>query len=334
MKFLQLFNRLGTRLTLIITLTGSFMFFLFMNLAYFGELFFGGSHEQNILWTILATLTIPMTMGFVAAFYVNRYLSKFASLINELSVKNNETLVTYTGIIEFDNLALRFKELQKQLAEAEELRKNLIMNASHEFNTPLMALTAQVSAMKDGLLPISLARVSRLEAHIKRLNILVDNLHAYTKAQLPQTIEPSPVNVRTTAESIREQFGEQWRKRNVTLVVNVPKTFTIHCNPHIINQIFANLIENALRHSGGSCIEIGKTTDGFYISDDGRGVGEKHLRHIFERFYRVEESHKYATEGMGLGLAIVYELARTQGWEVVAENNHPGLRIRFITFHA
>jgi signal transduction histidine kinase len=92
-----------------------------------------------------------------------------------------------------------------------------------------------------------------------------------------------------------------------------------------LQQILANLMQNALRYSYATEITIHATTHTLTFRDNGKGVPTESLPYLFERFYRVDKSRSRETGGLGLGLAIVRELAEGQGWNVTVENARPGL---------
>lgn len=84
-------------------------------------------------------------------------------------------------------------------------------------------------------------------------------------------------------------------------------------------------MQNTLRYSQATEVIIEATGNKLVFSDNGKGVPSKSLPYLFERFYRVDKSRSRATGGLGLGLAIVRELAESQGWVINAVAGHPGL---------
>lgn len=108
----------------------------------------------------------------------------------------------------------------------------------------------------------------------------------------------------------------------------------MHGDPDRIEQIFRNLLSNAARHtSSGGCITVSARPKGgtieVAISDTGAGIDRAHLPHVFDRFYRADESRARATGGAGLGLAIVRQLVTAPGGSVTAEGPGVGKGARF-----
>jgi signal transduction histidine kinase len=99
-------------------------------------------------------------------------------------------------------------------------------------------------------------------------------------------------------------------------------------------QVFHNLLSNALRHTpGGGEIEVGSCGGNcrvqFWVKNSGSGIDPAHLPHIFERFYRADESRSRHTGGTGLGLAIARQFVRLHGGEIRAVNEGDGARFEF-----
>jgi len=92
-----------------------------------------------------------------------------------------------------------------------------------------------------------------------------------------------------------------------------------------MNQVFGNLIENALKYAGsGKRVRVGAKKTGtdveFFVQDFGVGIALEHLDRIFERFYRVDKARSRESGGTGLGLAIVAQIVRTHGGRIWAES--------------
>lgn len=109
--------------------------------------------------------------------------------------------------------------------------------------------------------------------------------------------------------------------------MEIAPSYLISAHKQSLDHILTNLIQNALRYSGGETITITAHKKRLVIADDGKGVPSDSLPYLFERFYRVDPSRSRETGGLGLGLAIVRELAQRQGWQIHAEDNRPGLKI-------
>ena len=102
--------------------------------------------------------------------------------------------------------------------------------------------------------------------------------------------------------------------------------YCVLADPDAIHQVFANLLDNAIKYGGsGRSIEIGTRdrADGveFYVRDLGPGIASEHLPRLFERFYRVDKARSREAGGTGLGLAIVKHIVRAHGGSIDAHSN-------------
>lgn len=122
--------------------------------------------------------------------------------------------------------------------------------------------------------------------------------------------------------------AEERLKTEMLFKISVPP-IVINGNRVLIESMFRNLITNAVAYSGGTEISIIADDKGnFTFRDNGSGVGEEHLEHIFERFYRVDKGRSRANGGTGLGLAIVKNAVSIHGGRIRAVNDG-GLRLDF-----
>lgn len=282
----------------------------------------GGPFFGLLLFTL-----IPLFIGFVTSRLVNRPLKRFTLAIKSLEVDKTHGEIQLSGIREFDQVTSEFNELMTRLRNEEELRKNLISDTSHELNTPLTAMIGQLSAMRDGALPINKARINTLYEQTERLLDLVKQLDMYAKARVVDGRTFELIRLRHISQKAVREMSESLKEKNIKATIKIDSELKVPADPIALNQILLNLIQNTYRYSGAKNITIvaSKTSLTFY--DDGVGVPNESLPYLFERFYRVDPSRNRNTGGLGLGLAIVAELVQRHGWRVHAENANPGLAV-------
>ena len=140
-----------------------------------------------------------------------------------------------------------------------------------------------------------------------------------------EMIEKAPVNL---AELVNDVVAEERLRTSMNITVDMPQ-LKISGNRQLLESIFRNLIDNAISYSGGSEIVIKADNEGnFTVSDNGCGVPDEHLPHIFERFYRIDKGRSRAAGGTGLGLSIVRNAVGIHGSDISVTNDG-GLQFRF-----
>ena len=284
----------------------------------------------NFVQVGLLVASTPLLLGVLASRYVTRPLKRFVAAIDAVQHNRTHIPITPSGIREFDHVFAAFNGLTMRLAEEEELRKSLISDTSHELNTPLAAMLSQLTAMQDGVLPVSAERIVGLKQQTERLIDLVAQLDAYTNARLPDAFDQiAALLLLDVCTQLEMFFAPLLAEQQMRLQIDVPPDYHVCADRAALEHILTNLIRNALRYSHGRVITIAAHANHLSVSDDGQGVAVEHLPRLFERFYRVDASRSRATGGLGLGLSIVRALAERQGWQAHAEDAKPGLRLVF-----
>ncbi len=131
-------------------------------------------------------------------------------------------------------------------------------------------------------------------------------------------IQEGPVSAQELLHDAQASFSEIARNRGLMIdIVEIPD-LQVLADKDAIHQVFANLIDNALKYASGSKkIEIGATEASgeleFYVRDFGPGIASEHLPRLFERFYRVDKARSREAGGTGLGLAIVKHIVLNHG---------------------
>jgi len=189
--------------------------------------------------------------------------------------------------------------------------------------------------VQDGLLPANEATLRSLHEESALLGRLVDDLQDLALAeagQLPLHRRPVELTgaIETALAAIRPRADEQRVALRSELGSSLP---TVSADPARLGQILRNLLANALTHTpqGGTITVSAAPVNGAVdvaVADTGPGIPPEHLPHVFERFYRADESRSRGTGGAGLGLSIVRQLALAHGGSVRVESE-PGSGARF-----
>ncbi|MEY4489183.1 MAG: hypothetical protein RIQ79_1691 [Verrucomicrobiota bacterium] len=218
---------------------------------------------------------------------------------------------------------------QKRL---ENVRKEFVANVSHELRTPLAVIKGYVETLVDGQDGVSPADrekfLKTIQRHTERLNSLLEDLLTLSRLESAQTGLTRekcdfPVWLATVMEELRARplaVGHRF-SLNIDAAVG-----TILGDPLKLGQVFENLVGNALKYTPpGSSIDLAVRihpvdTIEVCVRDNGPGIPEGDLPHVFERFYRVDKGRSREKGGTGLGLSIVKHIVQLHGGRVWAES--------------
>jgi signal transduction histidine kinase len=235
---------------------------------------------------------------------------------------------------EVGQLAEAFNQMAEGLERQERLRQQMVTDVAHDLRTPLTSMRGQLEAIQDGLLEATPEVITSLHEEVLFLSDLIRDLQDLSLADAGKLrLDPRRVDVAPEVGRVIESVRASAPGPGPTLENDVPDLPPVLADPVRFRQIVHNLVANALAHTaptGTIRIEARDRGDRLEISvtDDGVGIEPEHLPHVFERFYRADESRGRDTGGAGLGLAIVKQLVQAQGGEVRVESR-PGEGSRF-----
>jgi signal transduction histidine kinase len=238
------------------------------------------------------------------------------------------------GPAEVRALAADVNRMADAVQSSRDTLREFLANVSHEVRTPLTSIRGFSQAMLDGTLdtPEELARAARvIDAESRRVLQLVGELLDLSRIESgQQRMELAPVRASELLAQVRDVFSMRAAETGVTLDVRVPSTdVTVAADFDRIEQVLGNLIDNALRHTPrGGRIDTGVRTGRsglaeFYVADNGEGIAEADLPHVFDRFYRSALGEP-EMPGAGLGLAISREIVRAHGGTIAASRREGG----------
>jgi signal transduction histidine kinase len=150
-------------------------------------------------------------------------------------------------------------------------------------------------------------------------------------------LELMPISVRSLAQRVGRQMRPHFEERDQRFTVSVEKDLPdVEADPDRISQVLANLLTNANKYAPeGSEVKLAASRVGeeieFAVSDNGPGLGEEELEHVFDRFWRAESGETQSVGGTGLGLAIAKSLVELHGGAITAHSlPGEGATFRFV----
>lgn len=234
----------------------------------------------------------------------------------------------------------KLAEQQLRFAERERLENSLrqwMADTSHELRTPISVMRAQIEAIQDGIHEADAKTLSVLHREVMGLTQLVNDLYTLARSDVGQldcqNIPLDPLDsLDETVSAFKSRFAEsglaiEWVKDPSAA------SLIVLGDPVRLKQIFANLLENALRYTDpGGRLRIQATRVGnrfvAYFDDTAPGVPDESLSRLFERFYRVDASRSRDHGGSGIGLCVSRSLIEAIGGEIKAAHSElGGLRI-------
>lgn len=245
--------------------------------------------------------------------------------------------IEYSGESEFENVCRAFNEMQHDiLAEREQLKKyekartDMIAGISHDLRTPLTAIRGTVKGLMDGVAGTPDMQQKFLETAYLRtgeMETLLQQLFFFSTMEtgkLPIRFSDIFLN-RYLEQYITEKQADMKLSETVFSFEPPEKDMTISADPEQLRRILDNLLENSLKYAEVPALRIGirayreKRWAMIQFSDNGAGIPPSVMEHIFEEFYRGDDSRN-RKKGNGLGLYIVKYLMEAMNGSVWAEN--------------
>jgi signal transduction histidine kinase len=236
----------------------------------------------------------------------------------------------------FREMRERIRKQVAALTAADEERRRLFTNVSHDLRTPLSSLQGHLETllMKEGELPIQ-ERRRFLEVAVgsaRRLGRLIDELFELAKLEAPETrVEVEPFSLPELVNDVVQKLGIDLGAKDLRAVVRAQgsEPFVV-ADVGLVERLLENLLRNAVRHSpAGGEIEVTFGKSGPWVEtrviDQGPGIDPGDLPFLFERFFRARrQTHAGEAGGTGLGLSIARRIADLHGGAIRAENRAGG----------
>lgn len=266
-------------------------------------------------------LAAVILLVLVLALLLSRRLSR--RIVEPLGALDLDAPLQNTGCEELEPLLRRLDRQQRQLRAQAEMRRQFTANVSHELKTPLHVISGYAELIENGLARDEDIRpfAGKIRGGVQQMVKLVEDIislsHLDEGAPATQTEQ---TDLHAAAAAAAEELASEAEAAGVCLELS-GRSAPLSAVPALIRSIAFNLIENGIKynHPGGHVWIRTVPEDGgavLTVRDDGPGIPPEQQEHIFERFYRGDESRSKDIPGTGLGLSIVKHAALVLGAEI------------------
>ncbi|GKX61755.1 two-component sensor histidine kinase [Pragia fontium] len=292
--------------------------------------------QNRTSWILigLSTLLAAIVTLLVSRSLLSRVKHLMAAT-HHLAAGDFSARVPVTSRDELGTLANDFNQLAKTLEKNERMRRAFIADVSHELRTPLAVLQGELEALEDGVRQLTPTSLHSLQAEVRSLTKLVNDLHQLSLSDLGAlTYRKSNLDVIALLNLAIAAYRGRFENKGLSIEVELPPSAMLFGDPDRLSQLFNNLLENSLRYtdamnnhtSGKLKISASQTKDQLLLlwQDSAPGVTDEQLEQIFERFYRTETSRNRASGGSGLGLSICWNIVDAHDGQISATHSPLG----------
>jgi signal transduction histidine kinase len=284
----------------------------------------------------LAMLAALAAAGLVSWFLVRRVADpvvQLAEAADAVAASDYSVRVPPSGFSsELTRLSTAFDRMAGRLAETDATRARMLADLAHELRTPLATLEAYVDGMEDGVVPISADSWATMRDQVSRLRRLAADLREAAAAEEHAlNMVLTRVNADQVVAAAIAAAQPRYHTKGVALSFDPAELPAwVDADEERLQQVLANLLDNALRHTGRGGhvtvhVSVGDGTVEIQVIDDGDGIPPDQLDTIFERFHRADAARSSADGGgSGLGLTIARAIITDHGGTLTATSSGAG----------
>lgn len=275
-------------------------------------------HMQLAIVSIIF-LAFAIVLSVIVARRISKPLGEINSGVKELAKQNYNVEFNSSGYLEAKELSDTLNVTRKELQNVENLRQELIANISHDLRTPLTMITGYAEVMRDLPGENTPENVQVIIDESNRLTSLVNDMLDLSKLQAGAIeIEREEFSLTDSISDIFQRYAKLREQDGYDIKFIADKNAYVYADQIKIGQVVYNFINNAINHCGEDkqVIVTQKTTEKrvrVEVTDHGEGIDSEKLQYIWDRYYKVDKTHKRGVIGTGLGLSIVKNILDLHG---------------------
>lgn len=276
-----------------------------------------------LLLLFLAILLIPLTRFLLRPY---RDLQRSIDQLAEGRFENRLNPAKYSA---FEELVTAFNQMQTRLQQMMQQKQRLVADVSHELRSPLTRLRMLLELLLQRQ-PESQEMVERAIEELQELNLIIDDVLEISRLQLHHLpLEQKPLDLTWVLFQIAERHQEAFEQKDLQLEVDLPdQAIKLTADDRLLKRLFENLFSNLVKYVPGGRVDLKVSQNPemttIVLRDHGPGLSPEELKEIFTPFYRSDLSRSRRTGGVGLGLAIVWEIVKAHQGQIIAFSPEDG----------
>lgn len=290
--------------------------------------------QQKLALTLVAIAGVLIAAGLSLplAYRLTKPIRQMALATRNLASGKYHTRIATKSSDELGRLAEDLNDLAAILDKNRIARSQWIADISHELRTPLSILQGKIEGLQDGVYSPTAENLNDLHNEVKHLSVLVDDLYELSLSDVGavtyKKVEIQPLwALEQAINLLQPQIDE--KKIRLESQIDLEDEVTLYGDNERLKQLFTNLLTNSIHYtdsSGTILVSAGveNSTLCYTIEDSAPGVADEHLKHLFDRLYRVEASRSRISGGAGLGLSICFNIVNGHNGTITATHSQLG----------
>ncbi len=269
----------------------------------------------------LVFFVIAVVVGFFMANRISKPINAVTVKTREIEKGNySHRIAFHSNTTEIDSLIDSVNALAATLELQQALKKRMARDYAHEFRTPLAAIQSNLEGIIDGVFEPSNERIESIRQEILRLSRMVSEIDKIAELQSETVLKKEHFNFCELLKQNLSTFESELKEKGIRLSLQA-EPCEIYGDRDKISSVIINLISNAVKYTDkGGKIDVSvkgeKDSIIFSVADNGVGISEADLPHIFEHLYRSDISRARNTGGSGIGLSVVKAFVTAHGGSI------------------
>jgi len=273
--------------------------------------------KQQFIYISLIMVGLSLVMAILISFHISKPIIKINNTAKKISEGDYNIGFDNSGYKEISEMSDTLNYTVNELTKSELLQRELIANVSHDLRTPLTMITAYAELMRDLPGENTPENIQVIIDEAKRLTSLVNDLLDISKLQAgADSADMREYNLTAGIKSVMERYAKLVEQNGYRILFEYdePEVW-VKADEFKIYQVLYNLVNNAVNYTGADKkVTVRQLVNGgivrIEVEDTGEGIPEEQINNVWDRYYKIDKTHKRAVMGTGLGLSIVKNILK------------------------
>lgn len=273
----------------------------------------------ELIWITIMMVVLSLIIALLISRQISKSFIKINDSAKEMAKGNFDVVFEGNDYREVAELSATLNATALELYKNEKFRRELIANVSHDLRTPLTMIIAYAEVMRDLPGENSPENVQVVIDEAQRLTNLVNDMLDISKLQAGvMQMNVSEYNLTESIESVFGRYNKLKEQEGYNISFEYDKKVIIEADEYKIFQVIYNLVNNAINYAGENKTvlvrqNILEDKVRIEVVDNGEGIASENIKYVWDRYYKVDKTHKRAVMGTGLGLSIVKNILELHG---------------------